>query len=294
MTFDVKLKTNKKPLDIKKYACYDHNSADRLSREINIEELKLDCYYWWYKLNDGYHYFKFEYVVTELLMAELFNSFGLDTVDFGLAKHGSKVGIISKNFRRQGMNYYDLDQFLNKKGGDRFNFYCNEYSDVDSELSILLKEKDKVKLMYQLNRMLALDFLTGQRDRFGRNIVLEENPETSSVTLCPLTDNSMIFDDWLDSYQGFFQSLVFAMEGLKLEDIDDPYVIETLKFIRSNRDLSSSLENTLDVEFENIIRRTIDKYGLIIPKKYQKEMLDYINKKKRIIENSLVLSRKIG
>lgn len=252
--YDIKLKSHTKPINLKGHSIYKEGREKELSTKINIGEDKLEFYRSWFELNDQIYYYKKDYAVSELLMAELFNSFGLDTVKFDIAKLGSSKGIISPNFRKQGLEYYDFDDFLNISGKVDFGRGDNEYNDVSNVLSSLISEEDKNKLMYKLNRMLALDFFTGQRDRYGRNIIVERNPVNNGVSLCPLTDNSMIFESIPDTYYGFFQVLTFASKEFNLPD-DEKDVLDTLRFIRNNIDLTVGLENTLDIDFSDIIKK---------------------------------------
>lgn len=286
---EVKLKSNSDS-DIIRLSSNDFSNEntdlDHLYTNINNSAMDIDYYRrsWCYK-DGSYYFYKSDFAFYELLLKELFEEFNLKCVDFLLASYQNNLGVMSKNFRRNDTFYYTYDTFIK----NHFNVSSIRHiylDDFDTLLSQIVGNKNRIEIVNSLSRLLAIDFFTGQMDRGKYNIIFEK--KDGFISLAPFTDNG-------SSFRNIYPQHIHSCLG----DLNFPssttVVSEeynTLLLIIKNKEFRDCLIRCLDIDMEEIIKRTLDKYNIYISDEEKTFIMDYIDKKKSVIDSSLKLIRK--
>lgn len=259
---------------------YSDKNIDKgiLSSLVGIDEDIIDRYDSWFLIDNEFYYFKYNYVFEELFMSELANSLGVKCVSFTGAVRGMTKGIISKLYRINNKNYYMYSEFCNE-------FFNQEISNLDSLIEILLGKysfENVCKLMNDIYGMIAMDLFSGQTDRLEYNFLFECGDD--SVKLAPLCDNGRCFGANM-MYRSPFGN--FSLYGGVSNKYNDIY-----KLLNDSKSFYLKLDSVLDVNIEDVLRRTIDKYNIIVNGEYKQFILNYFDEKKTDVERVLKLSKK--
>ena len=278
---NIQFKSKRRIMDISR--CPTNFSYEYISRVINTS-INEKCYHCdWFRRYGKYYYFKNMFPIRELLMAELFSMYGIECVDYTLAKNSEFTGVMSMNFRTFRNNYDRIDAFLLKRTGCETPENNTTISLLDKLLRDSTDDKSRIAIMRDLTKMLALDFVTGQADRYARNIIIEGPKNSQEAHLAPLTDNGVCFRDYcIDINENYIQDLNFKAPTNK----------DTLALIQENELFRSTLYSLLDVEFGDIIKRTETKHGISIDEDAWESMIELFDRKKDIVESALKLVRK--
>jgi len=256
---------------------------DKFLLAYNVCSTVEDIYMYpeWFILENGYYYFKSGDSFNELLMAELFKEFKLKCLDYRIAQYGNKVGILSKNFRKRETRYYEYNMYPDESGLLSYS----TLNDFEKYVSKFINSDNLISLIASLSRLLVADFFSGQSDRLSYNLLLEERSE---LKLAPISDNGAIFKiDEMNVSRSCIETLRFPSEK-----VVDAVEYNTLKLIVENSEFRNYLIKCLDIDINEIINRTIDKYYLKLYKYERKEIVSYFDTKKSIIENTLKLVKK--
>lgn len=256
-------------------------SDEEHSRRINISSPERLIYGNWYYIDGNYYYYKNHYAFFELFCKELFNELGVSTVDFKPAcetrSYNNKYGVMSKNFRRSGHKYIEYVRYIN----ELYREHGIDYVDMDSAhlLNVENLLKNNVnggnKLYEDLSKLIALDLLTGQGDRTAFNLLLDVNDE--GVSVCPLCDNGGAFS---------------SNKPFIITCLADIFLIpkcnnEFNRLIDENATFNHSLGECIKINIDEILRRTIRKYNIVMSKELKSDLINYIEERQEIIQKRL-------
>lgn len=256
-----------------------------ISKRINTSEDE-SCYcHDWVRIHGKYYYFKYS-PIRELLMEQLYNQYGLECVSFELVTRFGANGVMSKNFRTFDNEYDRINQFILKRTSCDTPI-SNTGLDVLSDLiGDSTSKKSKKTIMDDLTKMLALDYFTGQADRFARNIILETSKKTNETRLAPLTDNGICFRDYnINRFVGYIQDLDFDPK-CSTHDAD-----ETMSLLKDNELFRRTFESLLQLDFSKIIKKVEEKHNIEIGEYAIEAILKLLDAKKDIIDTSLKLTK---
>lgn len=268
----------------KRYDDVTDLSVEELARYLRIDNDLFKFYTNWYVLQDGLYYFKSDFVFNELFLSELAHEFNVQCVKFMLATDGSHVGVLSKNFRKKSSLYLDYLEFASR-------YFIDVPDDIESlKCQTCTRFGDEVgkKLMEQVFSLVAFDFFSGQNDRTHINVSFEMNSD-DVVKLAPLCDNGVAFNTGnFNSYISCFEDLYFPVDNYI-----DPRQLKLLKLVRNNLAFYNSLSKALDINVQEVLNRTLEKYKLKASIHDRIKLNDYFGAKKDVIERTLSYSSKI-
>lgn len=251
----------------------------KLSKLIGIDLDTLFMYDDWYILNDEFYYFKEHCIFEELFMSELAYECKIKCVEFKLAFDEGNLGVISKLYRTKDKQYYMYSDFCD----NYFNHIPADSNVFKLASSIAFGEENAQVLMNEIFGLVSFDIFSGQRDREEYNLFFE--CDNNSVRLAPLCDNGAVFTE----------SLVYSCPFGKFSLFDDyeykVYRNNLLRIVSFNKNLFDKLAFLLDVNIDEILRRTIDKYRVIINNEYISYVLSYFDNRKKAVESTLKLSK---
>ena len=257
----------------------------QLSNITRIDIDTLSMYDNWYILDDGFYYYKDNYIFEELFMSELACECGVRCVEYKLANdcnilNGEKLGIISKLYRYKDKEYYYYSDFCKKY----FNDYINNLNKLKQSLEILFGIDKTNILMNDIFSLICFDMFTGQYDRGEHNFMFEYDEE--NIKLAPLCDNGLVFNYGFN-YQSPFGNFCL-LEG----DMYSSFKYNLLNLIRSEKILYDRFESILDINIKEVLKRTLDKYMIVMNVGNRNKILSYLDYKKRVIDGTLKLSRR--
>lgn len=258
---------------------------EELSNITGIDIDTLSMYDDWYILDDGFYYFKSDYVFEELFMSELAKECNVGCVKYGLAVKDVLciepiIGIISKLYRTKDNKYFYYSDFCN-------NYFGGYVKGIDNfRLSSLMFFGDNVtnNLMNDIYGLISFDMFTGQYDRGEHNFMFE--CDNDSIGIAPLCDNGLVFADGFNYDSPFGNYCLFGTDMYTTNRKD---LLETL---RSERMLYDRFEHILDIDVKEVLMRTLDKYMIVMNFCNRTKVLRYLDLKKRAIDGTLKLSRR--
>lgn len=250
---------------------------------IDIDTLSMYCD--WYILDDGFYYFKTCCIFEELFMSELAIECNVKCVSFELAKNTVSyryptIGVMSKLYRVKEKEYYFYRDFCFKY----FDEYINDFDKFRSMSLNVFGESKYNKLIDDIYGMMAFDMFTGQRDRGAHNFLFECNSD--GVALAPLCDNG-----WVFSYEYNYDS-PFGNYCLLETDMFTTNRKSMIDILKSEKMLYERFGNLLDVDVKEVLKRTLDKYMIVLDIGSRGRILRYMDNKKKAIDTTLKLSRK--
>lgn len=149
-----------------------------------------------YKMNNTWYYFKKEeenythpfYLLDELMGSYLATKKGMEAISYFIATIKQKkkqkiLGLASKNFKKEGYDYYFGEYFYEtcrKDFGEIYDFQCI------SNLEFFCQER----FLNQILELFALDVFMLQKDRKSANVQFQINKITKETNLAPLYDFS--------------------------------------------------------------------------------------------------------
>ncbi len=177
--------------------------------ETNIEEYGHSKIKYIFKYNDEiwlYKYNGFRYAYMELIAEELAQLFSIPTAHYDLAMINQEKGVITKNFKLNGVKYIKgiviienyLKNVLNIQDPRKLKEEIKKYNSLEGIRKSLdywyrnnAKRDELVsKLMEQLTNVFIYDILTGQTDRHEYHWGISET--NNDIFLQPLFDNERI------------------------------------------------------------------------------------------------------
>ena len=234
----------------------------------------------WYNIGCEAYYFKDKGLFNELFLSELAHEFNLKSLDYQIVINEGKVGIISKNFRKLGHEYYRYHELFRHKK----SMIPGNMEDYESLVNYYFPKVSAKNLIDSAYRLIVFDFFANQKDRAHYNVLFEKG---NCYDLSNVYDNEMgLRYDYPQKYDSIFDNLIFPMK----DEISDSET-EVFRLLDGNNIFNKLLEHCLDIDIDSILERTIRKYQIVVYKWEKKEINDMFSLKKRIIENTLELKR---
>ncbi len=258
-------------------------TTEELAKILNLNIWFINEYPDWYYINDKLYYYKDYTIFNELFLSELIKEFKLKSVKYELVKNSNMIGIISESFRNSNNKYYDYCSYFNNKRVQVPRKLIN----LDQTFNNILDEENKIKLMNKIYRLASFDIFCGQNDRSDGNLVFVEN--NNKISLAPIFDNGCAFIDKYN-YDSSFDNLFMPEKSHK--GIIDNYNLYLFKLINNNKVFYKYLTKALDIDVKEILKRTIEKYHLVVPFKDKRELINFFDKRKDRIEYTLTLTDK--
>ena len=245
--------------------------ALKISRETSdpLEVVKGFEDRWYYK-NGKWFFVKTKdydfHFVNELLGEVISIYFGLDTVNYQIAKVNSSYGLASMAFGERNSTY--------KLVSDYKVFPIYSLKDLDNINSICTTKLEYLKLLRNIKKILIRDFYTSQADRFGKNILLKEN--TNGISLAPLFDYE----------KSFYKPSVITFNHLAKLDITNR---EDRKILKNDLDFQEQLVRLYTISIFDLLKEVEDRHGIKINSYLKEKYLNHDIKVKSLIKDYKLL-----
>ena len=267
-------------VDMTEFSCfqneYDSSSEKyilNLAKSINIESDLLSTYNNWLKINNKYFYFKSNNAFQELLIEKLFEEIKVRTVKHQIVKFNDEIGIISQNYRKPNLLYYYFSEIITGYNSE------NNFIEINNSIKKAMKHEDYENYLNQMFKIIAVDILFGQYDRWEYNVFFAKSKE--HICLAPMFDNGCIFlEDYNDIliYGSCFGTLSFST------DYEDYFTTNTL---RKFSQMVCSLEKALNFELSKIFDNLEVEYKIKICKEIRTQIQNYYDKHRKMVEKTL-------
>jgi len=252
---------------------------NELSKNVGIPSSIIERYDDWYILDDGFYYFKDIARFEELFMSELAVCCKVRCVDFIVAKNNKQLGIISKLYREKDKKYYMYSDFCKKY----FNCISTSLGMFKLASSISLGNEKSLVLMDDIFNMMSFDMFCGQWDREEYNFFFECDND-NNVRIAPLCDNGIAFQNC------FVYSSPFGEFNLEEDDV---YRGNLPCILSIEKDFYNKLSMLLDIDINEVLLKTCDKYGIKLNLEDAKRLLSYFDDRKQAIDSTLKLVKKM-
>ncbi len=272
--------------DITKFYCFNNcNFYDKdylsklmkLAKSININPELLQNYNNWLNINNKYFYFKTNYAFQELLIESIFKEIKVNTVEHEIVKFDEEVGIISANYRKPKITYQFFDE-LAKGLSDK-----NSFIEINNLIKMAMNKEDYIKYLNQIFKIISVDILFGQYDRWEHNVFFAKSK--NRISLAPMFDNGCIFsDDFGDIiiYKSCFGNFSFS------ERYEDYFTTEILC---KHPKLVLCLEEALTINLSKIFNKLERDYELEIYKEIRTQIQNYYDTHRKMVEKTLKFAR---
>lgn len=271
-------------VDMTEFSCfqdeYDSSSEKyilNLAKSINIESDLLSTYNNWLKINNKYFYFKSNNAFQELLIEKLFEEVKVRTVKHQIVKFNDEIGIISQNYRKPNLLYYYFSEIITGYNSE------NNFIEINNSIKKAMKHEDYENYLNQMFKIIAVDILFGQYDRWEYNVFFAKSKE--HICLAPMFDNGCIFlEDYNDIliYGSCFGTLTFST------DYEDYFTTNTL---RKFSQMVCSLEKALNFDLSKIFDNLEVEYKIKICKEIRTQIQNYYDKHRKMVEKTLKFVR---
>lgn len=234
----------------------------KMAKELDLPYKFSESPTMWISYNDDYYYVKSKepfFIISELVGYYLSKYMSLDTVQHEIAmRNGEFVGLMSKNFRQEGIDYRDA--FF---ASDKFK-YANTLTLYKPP--IILTEYAQV-----LARYLIRDYYACQEDRGGNVLYYIKNFKKH---LAPLFDYEASFDLPLhDEY--YYRNPLFSI------DIGPN---EISRIYKKNKYLREYYELIREFNMESTLDEIKQDYGINIPDSISYEFIHFDKTRKPQLE----------
>ena len=271
-------------VDMTEFSCfqneYDSSSEKyilNLAKSINIESDLLSTYNNWLKINNKYFYFKSNNAFQELLIEKLFEEVKVRTVKHQIVKFNDEIGIISQNYRKPNLLYYYFSEIITGYNSE------NNFIEINNSIKKVMKHEDYENYLNQMFKIIAIDILFGQYDRWEYNVFFAKSKE--HICLAPMFDNGCIFlEDYNDIliYGSCFGTLSFST------DYEDYFTTDTL---RKFSQMVCSLEKALNLDLSKIFDNLELEYKIKICKEIRTQIQNYYDIHRKMVEKTLKFVR---
>ena len=271
-------------VDMTEFSCfqneYDSSSEKyilNLAKSINIESDLLSTYNNWLKINNKYFYFKSNNAFQELLIEKLFEEIKVRTVKHQIVKFNDEIGIISQNYRKPNLLYYYFSEIITGYSSE------NNFIEINNSIKKAMKHEDYENYLNQMFKIIAVDILFGQYDRWEYNVFFAKSKE--HICLAPMFDNGCIFlEDYNDIliYGSCFGTLTFST------DYEDYFTTNTL---RKFSQMVCSLEKALNFDLSKIFDNLELEYKIKICKEIRTQIQNYYDIHRKMVEKTLKFAK---
>ena len=235
----------------------------------------------WLKINNDFFFVKKLthpiLVFNELLATEVGKEMGLDIVDYspGLCIEEPCVPyVVSKNFRKEGYDYYDAEGVVGAPIEDYYNnLMLIDYIISKAMDSGLIKDKkNSEELKKDIMQMIVFDFLIRNNDREIRNFQFKANEE--GLRLAPIFDSERSFCSKWRVKNTFFPSDDPTYFRCQLNSIPGVYT----KYFEEIRD------KALMIDGDEALGKVAQKHGLELNKDQYIFKLRFIEERKKVLQ----------
>lgn len=271
-------------VDMTEFSCFqnEYDSSNEkyilnLAKSINIESDLLSTYNNWLKINNKYFYFKSNNAFQELLIEKLFEEVKVRTVKHQIVKFNDEIGIISQNYRKPNLLYYYFSEIITGYNSE------NNFIEINNSIKKVMKHEDYENYLNQMFKIIAIDILFGQYDRWEYNVFFAKSKE--HICLAPMFDNGCIFlEDYNDIliYGSCFGTLSFST------DYEDYFTTDTL---RKFSQMVCSLEKALNLDLSKIFDNLELEYKIKICKEIRTQIQNYYDIHRKMVEKTLKFVR---
>lgn len=271
-------------VDMTEFSCfqneYDSSSEKyilNLAKSINIETDLLSTYNNWLKINNKYFYFKSNNAFQELFIEKLFEEIKVRTVKHQIVKFNDEIGLISQNYRKPNLLYYYFSEIITGYNSE------NNFIEINNSIKKAMKHEDYENYLNQMFKIIAVDILFGQYDRWEYNVFFAKSKE--HICLAPMFDNGCIFlEDYNDIliYGSCFGTLSFST------DYEDYFTTDTL---RKFSQMVCSLEKALNFDLSKIFDNLELEYKIKICKEIRTQIQNYYDIHRKMVEKTLKFVR---
>ena len=271
-------------VDMTEFSCFqnEYDSSNEkyilnLAKSINIEPDLLSTYNNWLKINNKYFYFKSNNAFQELLIEKLFEEVKVRTVKHQIVKFNDEIGIISQNYRKPNLLYYYFSEIITGYNSE------NDFIEINNSIKKVMKHEDYENYLNQMFKIIAIDILFGQYDRWEYNVFFAKSKE--HICLAPMFDNGCIFlEDYNDIliYGSCFGTLSFSTE------YEDYFTTDTL---RKFSQMVCSLEKALNLDLSKIFDNLELEYKIKICKEIRTQIQNYYDIHRKMVEKTLKFVR---
>ena len=264
--------------DVTEYYCFPNNSYFdqehylKIAKQININPELLQSYNKWLKINNKFFFFKSNYTFQELLIEKIFQELNVNTVKHQIAKFDEEIGLISANYRKPKVKYQYFDELISLLD-------ANGFIEINNILKKLMNKEDYEKCIEQIFKIISVDILFGQYDRWEYNVFFEKSK--NRITLAPMFDNGCLFSEDCGDiliYNSCFGNFSFS------ERYEDYF---TTDVIRKFPKLFLSLEQAINFELSKIFDNLEVEYKIKICKEIRTQIQNYYDKHRKMVEKTL-------
>ena len=222
---------------------------------------KIDGEWYFYKSDDSKFHF-----INELLGEVISNYFGLDTINYQVAKLSiigkkEEYGLISKNFCDKKYTYKSCTDYdLTPRRDLSILEYIRNICQTEEEYQLLLDD---------LKKFFIRDFYTSQKDRTINNFLFKVTKE--GKRLAPLYD-----------YEYSFASLDLEIYRNQIAEINLKDK-ETKKLLRHDPKFQELLNLIINANMATLIEEVEDKHQILVPDHYKTNYKHHDSEIKRLI-----------
>jgi len=223
-------------------------------------------------VKNKYFYFKSNYAFQELLIESIFKEIKVNTVEHQIVKVDEEIGLISANYRKSKLKYQYFDELT-------IGLNTNSFIEINNLLKKSMNREDYKKCIEQIFKIISVDILFGQYDRWEYNVFFEKSK--NHIQLSPMFDNGCIFsEDYGDIsiYKSCFG--IFSIS----EKYEDYF---TTNVIRKFPKLFLSLEQAINFELSKIFDNLEVEYKIKICKEIRTQIQNYYDKHRKMVEKTL-------
>ena len=183
-----------------------------------------------------------------------------------------EIGLISANYRKSKLKYQYFDELT-------IGLNTNSFIEINNLLKKSMNREDYKKCIEQIFKIISVDILFGQYDRWEYNVFFEKSK--NYIQLSPMFDNGCIFsEDYGDIsiYKSCFG--IFSIS----EKYEDYF---TTNVIRKFPKLFLSLEQAINFELSKIFDNLEVEYKIKICKEIRTQIQNYYDKHRKMVEKTL-------
>lgn len=209
----------------------------------------------WHKINNEWYFFKDGsydfYFLNELLGVEISKYFGLDTIQYTIAKRQingkePQLGLLSKNFCEKNLAYRQASDY-----GFQHQYGLGILNDIRR---LCDTEEEYISLSNDIRTFFIRDFATAQLDRTNMNFLFKETSQ--GIRLAPLYDYERSFEAFNP------QNYANYLGRMK---ISDPTIQEQL---RNDQKFQELLNYFMEMNIIKLLEKVQQQHTIDIPKDY--------------------------
>lgn len=136
-------------------------------------------------------------------------------------------------------------------------------------------DENRCELMDEIEELFALDTFMGQTDRIWSNVLFERNKKTKEIHLAP------IYDFEYSLKRGYMDSRAIYENLLHPFRTKEDYIA----FIEEHPEFAEKLKSYLDIDLEELVRRSYRSKGLRVPESKFAFYREFADERKQFIRS---------